>query len=143
MNKKLFSLSLASLLSLIPLQVVNADCKCPGKPALKAAFDAASIVFVGRVEEQRLTPLKPGFKEIRVTVLTLFKDDEELRRDTLVFYTPETEEACGYNFQPGFEYVIYASGNPAFYKSSACDRTEVLENASVDLHYLQKLSGKK
>lgn len=120
-----------------------AECKCPNKPNLKPAFDAASMVFVGRVEEQRQTPLKPGFTEVKVTVLTRFKDDEELRRDVLVFYTPDKAENCGYSFQPGFEYLIFASGNPAFYKSSACDRTEVIDNAQVDLHMLTKLTEKK
>lgn len=121
----------------------SAECTCQSKPALKSAYNKASIVVVGRVLEQRQTPLKPGFTEVKITVLRKFKNtDDDMRRETVVLYTPESDEQCGISFQPGFEYLIFAAGNPAFYKTTACDRTEVLENAQVDLHRLMQLTDR-
>ena len=117
-----------------------AACKCPTKPGLKASFDASASVVVGRVEEQKNNPLKPKYTEVRVTILKRFKNDGELRREVLYFYTPDNKDACGIKFQPGFEYLIFVSGNPAFYKTDSCSRTEVLENAQVDIHRLAKLA---
>ena len=123
------------------LAAAEAECSCKSKPALKSAYNKASVVVVGRVEEQRTTPLKPGFTEIKITVLRKFKStDEEAGRDSMVFYTPDSDESCGVNFQPGFEYLIFAAGNPAFYTTTSCDRTQVLENAQVDLHRLMQLT---
>jgi len=137
-----FTLALAAIFTTIPATVkpANAECNCPAKPALKRAFKKSDVVLVGRVEEQKTTPLKPGYMEVTLTILKKFKDDKEMRRDFIVIYTKEGD--CGVVFQPGFEYLIFAAGNPAFYTTSSCGRTEVLENAQVDLHRLIKLSGR-
>ena len=97
-------------------------------------------MVVGRVEEQKNNPLKPKYTEVRVTILKRFKNDGELRREILFFYTPDNKDNCGIKFQPGFEYLIFVSGNPAFYTTDSCSRTEVLENAQVDIHRLAKLA---
>ena len=132
---------MAPLLAFSP-QSANADCSCQSKPALKSAYNKSSIVLVGRVLEQRKTPLKPGFNEIKITILRKFKNsDEEVGRESIVLYTPDSDESCGVTFQPGFEYLIFAVGNPAFYTTTSCDRTEVLENAQVDLHRLMQLTN--
>ena len=114
-------------------------CPCNNKPALKKAFDEAALVMVGRVLDQRSSPLKPGFVEVKVTALQRFKDQEGFVQETITFYTPESPSECGYSFQPGYEYLIFLSGNPAFLKSTNCSRTEVLENAQADVHRLAKI----
>ncbi len=131
---------LTLLVALFPTAAVA--CPCSEKPVLKKAVDESSMVLIGRVLEQRSNALKPGFLEVKITALQTFKDDEGVSQETITLYTPESEDKCGYSFQPGYEYLIFLTGSPAFFKSNSCSRTEVLENAQVDVHRLQQIKEK-
>jgi hypothetical protein len=128
--------------SLIP--EAGRACECPVKPALETALAQSSVVFLGRVEEQGSTPYKKDYTEIKFLVLRKFKGFDELPPlPTLVLYTPSESTNCGYKFQNGFEYVVYATGNPAFLQTNSCSRTEVLEKAQLEEQRLIRLTDSK
>lgn len=135
-------LPIVTCLALMLGQTASAfACECAARPALNSAFKKASFVIVGRVLEQRDPPLKPGYKEVKMTVLKKFKYGEDAQRDTVVLYTPAGDNKCGVTFQPGFEYLVFANGNPAFLTADSCNRTQMLENAQVDLHRLMQMTN--
>lgn len=116
-------------------------CSCSEKPSLEESLKKSSLIFVGRVLDQRETAFKPNHTEVRFTVFKKFKGFEEIPKSAeyVVVYTPREESLCGYKFSNGFEYLVFATGSPAFLKVNLCSRTEVLENAQLDQHRLLRL----
>ena len=139
-RRLLLVLCTAALSTFFPLQAALA-CSCAEKPTLEQTVKDSTLIFVGRVLEQRETAHKPDYTEIRFTVLKKFKGFEEVPKsaDYVVIYTPNQESLCGYAFSNGFEYLVFASGKPAFLKVDLCSRTDVLENAQLDQHRLIRL----
>ena len=129
------------LLARSPLPSFADSCSCPKKQELEEAYAQSSAVFIGRVELQEDTVLRPEYQQVRIVVLRKFKWPEELTSQSLVLYTAKEEAKCGYKFQNGFDYLIFATGTPAFLRVDECSRTEVLEKAQGDQLKLQR--GKK
>ena len=129
-------------LSVLSADTASAKCKCLPKPKLHMAFNDAKVVVIGRVSEQEVNPIKPGYLEVKITVLRKFKTDDEPRVEYLVAYTPESAEDCGMELQPGFEYLFYLKGNPAFYTVDVCGRSQLLDDASEDVNALANLVKK-
>lgn len=131
-----------ALFSLIPEKAFA--CSCAPKPELETALEQASLVFVGRVEDQRPSPFKKGQIEVKFIVFRKFKGFEELPKSEFVLiHTAKDSATCGYNFTNGFEYLVYATGTPANFRTNLCSRTEVLENAQLDQHRLLRLTGQQ
>jgi hypothetical protein len=132
-----------ALFLLLPLLATSSSlaCPCGEKPGLKTSHDSSTLTFVGRILEQKSSPFKPGYTEVKITVLQRYKDSSKMALETATVYTPDNAEKCGYSFQPGFEYLIFANGNPAFYTTTSCSRTEVLDKAQTDLKQLNNLSS--
>ena len=57
-------------------------------------------------------------------------------RETLDVSTPSEGPACGYSFNKGTEYLVYAYGKKESFKSDICTETKPLTEASVDLEAL-------
>lgn len=117
-------------------------CSCETKSNVEKAFQESSTVFVGRVEQIIESPLRPEMYEVKFVLLTNYKGDDTEGRFRVV-YTPLTEALCGYAFTPGQEYVVYATGNPAYYKTNSCTRTAILDLTRDDLGKLSDLSKKE
>lgn len=113
--------------------ICSAQCNCNPEPEIKKAFNSAAIVFVGRVQKITRATYKQGYNEVVFEILRTFKGQDELLNKEVVIYTPSSESDCGYNFYPSFDYVIYASGKPIFYTTSACERNVILEKAYDEL----------
>ncbi len=140
LSKPFLIVLLLGAMQLIPLQSAF-SCDCPAQPSFDDALAKSSVVFLGRVEEIGTSGYKKGFVQIKLFAIKKFKGFEELpTNDIVVMYTPAGQEQCGYKFQNGFEYIIYATGNPAFLQTGACSRTEVLEKAQLDEQRLLRLS---
>lgn len=139
MEKRLFLVVYAVMFICFLPGIALADCECPEKPKLEAAYDQATLVFLGRVELQGREPLKPNYKKVKFSVLGKFKWSEEFTDKTVDIYTPKKKEECGIRFQNGFDYLVFASGNPAFVKTTKCSRTEVLEKARLDHERLRRM----
>ena len=120
------------------------NCACPKVPEVEEAFAQSSAVFVGKIENQEESALRQNMLQVQVFVKNKFKWLDELAGKQLtVIYTAPENDPCGFKFQNGFDYLIFAKGNPAFLKVDVCSRTQVLENAQVDQQKLQRILNKK
>lgn len=117
------------------------SCTCDPKPDLEQALAEASIVFVGQVKSKIQNPLRKEQWEVKFTVSRKLKGFEEVPGSIVLVYTPEDFEYCGYRFQEGLDYLVFATGNPAHFQTTSCMRTEVLDKVLTDVHKLIRLTG--
>jgi len=116
-------------------------CTCDTKPDLEEAVDKASLVFVGQVKEIKDNPLRKEQKEVRFIVSRKLKGFEEVSTNTVLIYTPAEFEYCGFKFQEGLDYLVFATGSPAHFQTTSCSRTDVLDKVLTDVHKLIRLTG--
>ncbi len=68
--------------------------------------------------------------EVELRVGRRFKGAEA---DTVTVFTAESSAACGYGFEQGGTYLIYARETDGQLSASLCSRTARIEDASADL----------
>jgi hypothetical protein len=108
------------------------SCVIPGPPEDELARSAA--VFSGRVSNRD----EPGFlvassaDPVQVTfeVYAVWKGP---LYDTITITTARSGASCGYAFEEGEEYLVYAHGSANSLAVSLCSRTQLLEGADEDL----------
>lgn len=125
---------------LIPFQRAYA-CECESKPDLEEAVEKSSLVFVGQVKEIKDNPLRKEQREVRFIVSRKLKGFEEVSTNNVLIYTPSEFEYCGFKFQPGLDYLVFATGSPAHFQTTTCSRTDVLDKVLTDVHKLIRLTG--
>src|SRR5215467_5622602 len=135
------SLLLAALVwVLVPLSAAACDCGYVGAPC--KAFEKTPTVFVGRVVKISTIDLKTASGDDYKDRLVSFEVERSYRG-----LTTKTAEVlsgwnsdCGYRFQEGVRYLVYAYPHSPTAKltTSICTRTRPLSEASVDLEYLDK-----
>ena len=121
-------------------------CSCVPPVDVSAAFDQAHEVFAGRVVALELVTIldadptvsfAPEYLKVTLAVHSRWKGEDV---EEAVVYTAFTCCICGFGFEIGEEYLIYASldveGRP---QTSICDRTALLQGASEDLVILGDL----
>ncbi len=116
-------------------------CTCDPKDDLEQALEKASLVFVGQVKSKSENPLRKEQWEVRFTVSRKLKGFEEVPGSSVLVYTPADHEYCGFKFQEGLDYLVFASGTPAHYQTTTCSRSDVLDNVLTDVHKLIRLTG--
>jgi hypothetical protein len=139
-RKLLFSLS--AFIYLFVNTSVGLACTCempkPGvtlKQAVAQARDKAKAVFSGEVVEVIKNP-QVFYIEVRFKVEHSWK---QVRTNQLVIRTGRGGGDCGYRFEVGERYLVYAYGSdvPAF-ETNICQRTRKLTDAQDDLKLLGK-----
>lgn len=116
-------------------------CSCPTKPTLEEALDKASLVFVGQVKDLSVSPLKPDHTQVKFSVNRKLKGFEEVAGNSVLVYSPKTLDGCGIAFTEGMDYLVFATGNPAFFQTTSCTNTDVLERVLVDVHRLIRMTA--
>ena len=125
-------------------------CSCLPPAPPKEALEEADAVFLGVVERNEVTgPLqktdmegatgygkwRPDYsgKEATFRVITTWKGtpQEVIRVETSFYGT-----MCGYNFEVGFEYLVYARESDGVLHTSICSRTRPRHDAGEDLQAL-------
>ena len=109
------------------------------------AYWPASAVFTGQViEVTTFTSDQENFrghpqKLIRFAVSQTFRGVSGI---TVEAITGNSGAECGFPFEVGRSYLVYAFSNPKSNKlhASICSRTRLLSDASEDLEYLQNLT---
>src|SRR5215470_7448236 len=141
--KKQFRMSLllaALAWVLVPLSAAACDCGYAGAPC--KAFEKTPTVFVGRVVKISTIDLKTASGDDYKDRLVSFEVERNYRG-----LTTKTAEVlsgwnsdCGYRFQEGVRYLVYAYPHSPTAKltTSICTRTRPLLEASEDLEYLEK-----
>ena len=116
-------------------------CTCPTKPTLEEALDKSSLVFVGQVKDLTVSPLKPDFSQVKFSVNRKLKGFDEVAGNSVLVYSPKTLEACGIPFTEGMDYLVFANGNPAFFQTTSCSLTDVLDRVLVEVHRLIRMTA--
>jgi hypothetical protein len=127
---------------LFPTTDLACDCASAGPPC--KAFKATPNVFAGRVTKIStiLVKLQSGDKyPQRLVLLEIGHNYRGLEgQSTVELVTGEGGGDCGFSFQEGQRYLVYAYPHPATGKlyTGICQRTRLLSEASEDLKYLEK-----
>lgn len=113
-------------------------CSCVPPPPPQEALEKHSAVFSGKVIKIKM----PEEKEIMSSadpVHVLFNVKEvwkgEIEKQVGVS-TAMSTASCGFHFESGGEYIVYASGEMDALKVSLCSRTALLFDAEEDLQSL-------
>lgn len=110
----------------------NACCLCSELPTREAALDQTDLVVTARIlssavfsaHDRELTGLV--LPQRKYTVKTVFVHKGKLQNKILTVISSLTD--CGYKFETGKTYTIYASAHPqkkggTFLHTSSCTRT--------------------
>lgn len=109
------------------------DTKTPVRKQVKNSFQGATAVFYGEVlEVDRASGVK-----VRFRVERSWKGPLE---NEAIVYTMADSAMCGYNFETGRKYLVYASGETAGLSVSLCSRTSP---SNADAKYLNKIKKPK
>lgn len=156
---RLVSLSMRRTLTLAVLLVspsLSHACSCVTASPICSAYWQTPVIFRGKVIELTLvshteTPVKnldgstssivsPGFIRARFSVLEAFRGEPQ-KEMTVV--TSEQSSACGFSFEAGGEYVVFALAKQASDElwTSKCTLTHKLEvgKEDVDLTWMRAL----
>ncbi len=128
-------LLLSATLSAAPCPPASARCSCiPPRPP-REALGQADAVFAGRVvsvvERREEDPGHPGGPHLEVRIVPQ-RRWKGAAGDTVVVRTADNSAACGYAFETGGEYMVYAAGEDAL-RVNSCSRTRLLAEAGEDL----------
>ena len=131
-----------------PLTTYACTCVDIGPPC--QSYWASPVVFSGRAVDVRTireeVP-KPGSGSFRFHVEALFSVSAEYRGKlgpTVELVTGAGGGDCGYKFEEGREYLVYAyKEKDGALSTGICTPTKPLENAGVDLEFIGSLATAK
>lgn len=116
------------------LSVKSHACSCAQPQPVQEALQDSTAVFLGTVTEVvKEIPLS-GFPQVKV-VLSVQKQWKGLPwHQTIAVRTSTSGASCGYPFQRGNEYLVYASlDQNGMLQTNICTRTKARANAEEDL----------
>jgi hypothetical protein len=142
--KKSIYISLAFVVLLFAAAERSYACSCVASPApvkkqVQAAFTGSTAVFSGEAVEIRESATDKN------TVLVRFKATQSWKGEfmkEITIATAKESSMCGYSFEVGKKYLIYANGSKVELSVDNCSRTTGLTN-NGDVKYLAKLKQKK
>lgn len=111
------------------------SCLAPSSPAEE--LDKAAAVFSGKVIEVKKHKQTDDFFTTVEALIEVDKQWKGIDKSRVSVFTASNSAACGYNFQKGQSYLIYAGGDPKErLTTSICSRTRNLKDAGEDLKEL-------
>jgi hypothetical protein len=121
---------------------LGCSCRISDQPLAKQvgeAFDASTAVFAGEVVSAVSDPTRTGMLKVRIRVTKTWKG-AKARHLTIV--TPVESAMCGFGFEPGNKYLVYASGfSDGILGTTNCSRTAALSK-NVDIRHLKRIARK-
>jgi hypothetical protein len=126
---------LVGLLGTIYQPAMACSCIIPGPP--QQEMENASAVFTGRVVNVRapggavISSADPVLVAFEVT--RIWKGPLEAQ---IALTTARDSASCGFEFQQGQEYIVYAYEDESGLATNLCTRTALLEAAGEDLQAL-------
>lgn len=137
MMKRIFIIVCAVWLSIGFLDPETSHaCSCVPPPPPKEAMESSSAVFSGKVrsiDEPKIVRSSIDPVTVTMEVKEVWKGDAE---DVVKLKTALSTASCGYHFEVGAEYIVYAYGEDGEYHTGLCTRTAPLSNAEEDLQAL-------
>lgn len=142
--KKAIYISLALTLFLLASAENSVACSClvspePEKKQVQRAFTDSTAIFSGEVFEISESSADKDSVLVKFKVAKLWKS--ELNREVTVT-TAKESAMCGYRFEIGKKYLVYANGLKDFLLVSNCSRTTNMSNKG-DVKYLAKFKLQK
>jgi len=132
MNIRLFVA--ASIVAVLAAPRVAAACKCMPPPPPQEAMAGSAAVFEGTVTDVRKPQSGDEPSQMSVEVeLRVGRRFKGAEADTVTVFTAESSAACGYGFEPGGTYLVYAGETDGQLSTNLCSRTARIEDASADL----------
>ena len=142
--------ALATLFVLSAGSVSTLGCSCAPPPELSVAVGQADAVFAGRVVGLTLNPASPEdptssfmpedlvvtFVVSRVWKWPTGEAGDGITRMTAIVMTAFTCCVCGYPFEIGETYLVFAQGDADSLRTSICTRTVHWAEASEDVDAL-------
>lgn len=134
-----FLLSLAILSCLLVLTTQRAyACSCIGPGSAAEELERSTAVFAGTVvdvADANRGPIISSADPIAFTfqVTRVWKGPIHT---TLIISSARGGASCGYEFEVGREYLVYADGTETHLQASLCSRTQPLSVAGEDLKAL-------
>lgn len=129
----------AVLLPLLAAAPVAEACSCAPPGAPRTELEHADAVFSGRVVEVEPEEARLGFRRLAVRFALDAVWKGVPAGDQVTVWTAEQSAACGYAFEPGEEYLVYAydadAGEPTTHEltTNLCSRNAPLARAAEDL----------
>lgn len=119
-----------------PAKSFACSCIMSGTPTEELAKSTA--VFSARVTDINVPTRFVSFSSADPVKVTFQVDDvwKGPIQETQVATTARSGASCGYEFEEGKEYIVYAQGDESDLKVSLCSRTRPLSQASADLEEL-------
>lgn len=113
-------------------------CSCAIMLSPEEEFSRSYAVFAGKVtgiEEPPPRKFQSSIDPVKVTfdVKEAWKGNVD---PTFTITTARSTVSCGFNFQVGQEYIVYADGDESLARVSLCSRTALLAGAEQDLQSL-------
>lgn len=127
--KKSWIVGLALLAGLSLSEAVSA-CSCVMPPGPEAARDASDAVFSGKV-----TRVVPGGRMLKVT-LQVDRSWKGASCGEVTLETAADGATCGFGFEEGKTYLVYAAGEEGGLTTNLCTRTRSIDQAEEDLEKL-------
>ncbi|MDH4183604.1 MAG: hypothetical protein OEV92_05240, partial [Nitrospinota bacterium] len=100
-------------------------CKCAGPPPTAQAVASSTAVFAGYVED--IVTIGPGAERLNEHEhLVIMKVRQRWKGQALAeerVITRKVAPACGYPFEKGKVYIVFATGGPDARRTSRCSNT--------------------
>ena len=114
-------------------------CSCI-ETSVADALAGADVVFIGRVVNIRLgNPREPGVTSTADPVLIALDVSGYWKGPVsrvMTITTPRSEMSCGFSFQRGLVYLVYAQKEGSALVTGLCSRTSSATKAANDLKIL-------
>ena len=125
-------LTVFGVMFLLPPRCASA-CSCAMPPGSQDALADSDAVFSGEVvavEQGTATASGPGNDTVTLRASEVWKGPQ---RETLEVRTPSQGMACGYHFEKGQEYLVYAYTGKQGLEVDSCGATKSLSKADRNL----------
>ena len=119
-------------------------CSClvtpePLKKQIQNAFAGADVIFSGEVVEIKDSASDNYSLIVKFKVAKYWKGGPQTE---ITITTAKDSAMCGFNFETGKTYLVYAFGKSENLSTNNCSRTSFFSKKS-DVKYLDKLKRKK
>jgi hypothetical protein len=120
-------IALAAVLAGLVSAEAALACTCAPPPGPQESLTSSDAVFTGTVVS--VTP-SGGSNQVVFQVESVYKN---AKCGQVTIVTALDEAACGYTFQVGTSYLVYASRQQGKLSTGICSRTQPTSSASGDL----------
>ena len=112
-------------------------CSCAGPNTVQQELQKKTAVFTGKAVSVKVNEglFRSSADPVQVTLEVDQVWKGQVGKKQIV-YTARDGASCGFKFESGHEYVVYAYSNNDRLETNMCDRTKLLASAAEDLNLL-------